>query len=294
MDVTYEQAQPQDSRAIIGIAGPNGSGKTASALRLAAGITAQTGGDIYYIDTENKRALSYSSIESNPPHSFAFKHFDFQPPFTAERYFEALQKTDAMAKQGSVIIIDSMSHEHEGVGGLLERQELYLDEKAGKDLWKRDKMLMASLIQPKMARTKFIQSGLQRTNSYIILCFRAKDKIKPVKTDYIDQNGQKKQKTEIVDRGIQIIGGEEYGYEVNVMFVLPVGCQGHPDWKAGAARINDMKGDLIASLQAIPQISEEMRRGAARSSEKRNRRARQGMEVAGRHQTEKTRRGVYC
>lgn len=258
MDVNYEQAQPTDRPMIIGIAGPNGSGKTASALRLAVGITRLTGGDIYYIDTENKRALAYSSLQPDPPRSFAFKHFDFKPPFTAERYQEAVQATDKLAKPGSVIIIDSMSHEHEGMGGLLERSEEYLDRVAGTDQKYREKLLMASIIKPKMERTRLIQNGLQRANSTIILCFRAKDKIKPIKAKYIDKNGVEKEKMEIVNRGIQIIGGEEYGFEVSVMFILPVGAKGKPDWKAESSRINDMKGDLIRELQAIPQMNEEM------------------------------------
>lgn len=258
MEINYEQAQPTDRPTIIGIAGPNGSGKTASALRLAVGITRLTGGDIYYIDTENKRALAYSSLQPDPPRSFAFKHFDFNPPFTAERYQEAVQTTDKLAKPGSVIIVDSMSHEHEGMGGLLERSEEYLDRVAGTDQKYREKLLMASIIKPKMERTRLIQNGLQRANSTIILCFRAKDKIKPIKAKYIDKNGVEKEKMEIVNRGIQIIGGEEYGFEVSVMFILPAGAKGKPDWKAESSRINDMKGDLIRELQAIPQMNEEM------------------------------------
>ena len=253
MDVNFSDAQRQDSRAIIGLGGPNNSGKTVSALRLATGITQLTGGDILYVDTENKRALKYAD-------SFKFKHFDFEPPFTAERYLEVLQKADKGGKPGSVIIFDSMSHEHEGMGGLLERSEQYLDEKCKGDAWKRDKLLMASQIEPKMARTRLIQNGLQRANSYIILCFRAKDKVKPIKTPYIDQHGQKKEKTEVVNLGIQIIGGIEYGHEVDVMFILPMGSQGNPAWNEEASRINDYKGDLIRALKAIPQIDEEMGR----------------------------------
>lgn len=253
MQVTFTPAVPTDSRALIGIAGPQGSGKTVSALRLATGITQATGGDILYADTENRRALKYSE-------SFKFKHFDFQPPFTAERYLELVLAADKEAKPGSVIIIDSLSHEHEGMGGLLERSEEYLDNacKDGNE-WKRDKLLMASIIKPKMGRTRLIQNGLQRANSYIILCFRAKEKVKPIKVPYLDnRTGQQKEKTEVVNLGWQIVGGVEYGYEVDVMFILPPGSQGKPDWNEESARINDVKGDLIRALKATPQIDEGM------------------------------------
>jgi energy-coupling factor transporter ATP-binding protein EcfA2 len=247
MEITFTDAKPADSRALIGLAGPQGSGKTASALRLATGIVKDTGGDILYIDTEKRRALKYSE-------SFKFKHFDFHPPFTAESYLEVLLAADKQAKPGSVIIVDSMSHEHEGMGGLLERSEEFLERTCGTDYKKRDKMLMASIIKPKMARTRLIQNGLQRVDSYLILCFRAKEKVKPIKVK--QENGF--EKTEIKNLGIQVIGGDEYGYEVDVMFVLPAGAQGKPDWNEPASRINDMKGDLIHDLKEIPQINEAM------------------------------------
>lgn len=243
MDISFTQATPTDSRALIGISGPQGSGKTASALRIATGIVKNTGGDILYVDTENRRALKYAD-------SFSFKHFDFQPPFSAERYLEVILAADKAAKPGSVIIIDSMSHEHEGVGGALEQHEAFLTQRAGNDYGKRERLNMAAWIGPKQARNKLIQSGLQRVNSYVILCFRAKEKVKPMKNT--------QGKTEIVNLGWQIIGGDEFGYEVDVMFVLPPGSQGKPDWNEGAARINDMKGDLIKVLKSTPQIDEAM------------------------------------
>lgn len=249
MQVDFTPAKPTDSRALIGIAGPQGSGKTASALRLASGITKLTGGDILYVDTENRRALKYAD-------SFNFKHFDFQPNFSADRYLEILLVADRGAKRGSVIIIDSLSHEHEGVGGALEQHEAFLTKRAGDDYAKRERLNMAGWILPKSARNKLIQSGLQRVNSYVILCFRAKEKVKPMKVPDADKPG--KMKTEIVNLGWQIIGGDEFGYEVDVMFVLPPGSQGRPDWNEGSARINDMKGDLIRVLKSIPQIDEAM------------------------------------
>lgn len=90
--------------------GPSGSGKTMSALLLAYGIT----GDwqkIAVIDTENSSSDLYA-------HLGEFNVLPLQPPFTPEKYIQAIT---ACEKAGvDVVIIDSLSHEWEGTGGVLE------------------------------------------------------------------------------------------------------------------------------------------------------------------------------
>lgn len=238
-----KKATPENKRMLIGIAGAQGSGKTVSALRLAAGL----GKRICLIDTENRRSRQYAK-------NFEFDVIDLDPPFTAERYQEAVEAADAAGYD--VIIIDSMSHEHEGMGGALERSEAYLDQKAGNDWAKRDRIKMSSWIKPKGARTMFIMHALQRSRAHIILCFRAKEKVVMAK----DSNG----KTEIVNSGWQLIGASEYGYEANIFIMLPPGAKGKPDWTQDACRINDMDGELIKLLHNTQQISEDTGQGIAR------------------------------
>ena len=64
---------------LVGLVGPSGSGKTYSALRLATGFQRVTGGDIYFIDTEARRALHYAD-------SFNFRHLPFGAPFGSLDY----------------------------------------------------------------------------------------------------------------------------------------------------------------------------------------------------------------
>lgn len=59
---------------LLGLVGPSGTGKTFSALRLATGIQRVTAGEIFYVDTEARRALHYAD-------KFKFRHVDFKPPF---------------------------------------------------------------------------------------------------------------------------------------------------------------------------------------------------------------------
>ena len=99
---------------LVGIMGPSGGGKTYSALRLATGIQRVSGGDIGFIDTEARRALHYAE-------KFKFRHLDFRAPFGPLDYLAAVEHF--VNKGVKTIIVDSMSHEHEGPGGVLEMHD---------------------------------------------------------------------------------------------------------------------------------------------------------------------------
>src|SRR5580698_6102572 len=92
---------------LIGIMGPSGGGKTYSALRLATGIQEIAGGDIGVIDTEAKRALHYADF-------FKFQHLEFGAPFGSLDYLAAIRHF--VDKGVKTIVVDSMTHEHSGVG----------------------------------------------------------------------------------------------------------------------------------------------------------------------------------
>lgn len=242
MSFKVQRAQPIAERLLIALIGPSGGGKTVSALRLATGIVAGTGKRIALIDTENKRSQRYAK-------KFDFDFIEFDPPFSSARYLEAFQTAEKHAGPGGVVIIDSMSHEHEGPGGMLDVVEKYLDDKAGNDYGKREKLKMSAFIKPKQARNKLIQFGLQRTPCHVILCFRAKDKIAMVKKS----DG----KTDVVNQGLHVIGGDEFAYEMSIAAVLTEGSQGRPDWTQKMARINDMDGPLRDLLRGTEQFTEE-------------------------------------
>ena len=110
----------------IGLQGPSGSGKTYSALLLAFGITNEWS-KIIVIDTENNSADLYS-------HLGEYKVLTLDAPYSPERYIQAIELAESslvanVASKNSainatnetgVIIIDSMSQEWEGTGGILE------------------------------------------------------------------------------------------------------------------------------------------------------------------------------
>ncbi len=204
-------AQREKVPLLIGLAGASGSGKTYSALELATGIQSVAGGDIHYIDTEARRALHYAD-------RFKFHHLDLQSPFGSLDYLAALQH--CAGKGAGVVVVDSASHEHEGVGGMLDAHEKELDRLAGTDFQKRERCKMLAWVKPKADRRALINGILQlRVN--LIFCFRAKNMSKPVKVSG---------KTEVVAQGFMPISGDELVYEMTACMYLPPHSQGVPVW----------------------------------------------------------------
>ena len=193
---------------LVGLVGPSGSGKTYSALRLATGMQRATGGEIFYIDTESRRALHYAD-------DFKFRHIAMEAPFSPLDYLAAIEH--CVKQNAGVLIVDSMSHEHEGPGGVLEMHDTELDRMAGDDYRKRQKMTFTAWKEPKQQRRRLINSILQ-LGVNAIFCFRAKEKLRiiPGKNP--------------VNRGWQAIAGEEFVYEMTANVLLYPGAEGVPNW----------------------------------------------------------------
>lgn len=196
---------------LISVVGPSSSGKTFSALRIASGIQQVVGGDIDVIDTENGRALYYAD-------RFKFTHVRFGAPFSPLDYLEAIRYC---ARRGAkTVVIDSMSHEHEGAGGVLEWHAAETKRLAA--LWKTSEgaAQMAAWGPPKAARRKLINEILQ-LNINLVFTFRAKEKIKIVK-------GKDPQ-----ELGWQPICGDEFIFEMVLQCLLKPGSEGVPSWTSG-------------------------------------------------------------
>ena len=169
MAFTFRPAARENVSLLIGLSGASGSGKTYTAMRLAHGIAG--GRPFAVIDTEAGRAKHYAD-------QFKFDHGDLTPPFTPDRYAEAIAAAD---KAGyPAIVVDSTSHEWAGEGGILDWQEHELQRMAGDDYKKREACKMAAWIKPKMAHKHMVQRLLQ-VRAHLILCFRAEPKIEMVR-----------------------------------------------------------------------------------------------------------------
>ena len=93
----------------LALQGSAGSGKTFSALLLASGMTVWP--KIAVIDTENHSADLYA-------HLGEFNVLQLSKPFSPERYISAIEICEQEGME--VIIIDSITHEWEGSGGILD------------------------------------------------------------------------------------------------------------------------------------------------------------------------------
>lgn len=165
-DFKIVPAERQAIIPLIGIYAKSNGGKTHSALLIARGIVGPAG-RIVLIDTENKRGHVYSDIIPG-----GYKVIDFDAPFSPERYIEAI---DEATKNADIIVIDSMTHEWKGEGGILESQEVELFRMAKNDFKKQEQCKMAAWIRPKMRHQKLIQRIL-RIKVPVICCLRGYEK----------------------------------------------------------------------------------------------------------------------
>src|SRR5450759_426877 len=107
-----EIIKAQRTQAVIKMAlqGPSGSGKTYSSLLLAYGLVGNWN-HIAVLDTENNSSHLYSHLGS-------YNVLSLSEPFSPERYIEAIEACEKADMR--VIIIDSISAEWEGSGGIIE------------------------------------------------------------------------------------------------------------------------------------------------------------------------------
>ena len=108
--MNLQQAERKQAKIKMGLMGPSGSGKTYSSLLIAYGMT-KDWSKIAVIDTENHSADLYA-------HLGPFNVLALDKPFTPERYIEAIEICEKAGMQ--VLCIDSISHEWEGTGGILD------------------------------------------------------------------------------------------------------------------------------------------------------------------------------
>lgn len=225
----------------VAVAGPTGSGKTESALRLARGYVGPNG-KFLIVDTEEKRAL-YKRTRYQP-----WDWMDLQPPFTPGNYIGALEA----GKGYDAVIVDSGSHEYTGPGGMQDMQLEDLERMSKGDAVKMERLTAPAWKRAKLEHKKMM-AHIIRYPTLLIVCLRAEPKIKFIK---VDANGQplppgaKGGKTEIVDAGYQPICEKMFMYE------MLVGCMMHADSPGVPLHIKRLEPDLEPVFVAGQQIDE--------------------------------------
>jgi len=180
-------------RPLIGMYGESGSGKTMSALLLARGFVGKDG-VIGMVDSESGRGSLYADVIPG-----GYEVLDLTAPFSPAHYMEAI---NYVAKHAAIGVLDSGSHEWEGVGGV---NDMAADEEhrgmKGLGVWRK----------PKMEHAKFMLTLLQSPIPWIV-CLRAKYKSHQKKR-FDESKG--KEVTEIVrDEFLSPQQAEDFLYEM--------------------------------------------------------------------------------
>lgn len=248
MTFTFRPAVRSSLPVIIGLSGPSKSGKSLSALRLAKGLAGE--GKIAMINTEGARGHLYAA-------SFQYEALDLTPPYAPERYTEAVEAAGAV--KPAVLIIDSMSHMHDGPGGMLEYHEAEIDRILGNrknDQAARQKNNFSGWIRPKHAENQFVYACLN-LDCHIIWCFRAKEKL-------LIRPGREPE-----NLGWQPIAGDRVSFETLFTLCLPPHSGGVPN--LAMSDLRDPFGTMIPDNRPLDEalgrkLAEWARGGSASGS----------------------------
>ena len=193
MTYTIRPATTSNRKPLIGLYGLSGSGKTMSALLIARGLSGPDG-RVILIDTESGRGELYADVIPG-----GYDVLPLGEPFSPQVYREAMKA--AFNAKPACVVVDSFSHEWEGVGGVLDMAAAneQRTKKPGLHCWK----------EPKSQHAKLMLSLLQ-SPCPVICCLRAKYKSRQTKHP-------KTGKTVIVkDSFATPIQSEEFIYEMMI------------------------------------------------------------------------------
>lgn len=200
-DITFQIAEREGARLVLGLGGVSGGGKTFTALQIAYGLANYNAKKIAFICTENRRGRLYSDAikDANGVVQQFFIH-DLIPPFSPQRYNDVIE---AAARQGfEVLVIDSVSHEWEGQGGC---EEIATQGDPKIPRWNKAK-----------AEHKRFMNAMLQSPMHVIACMRARPKVKMVK-----RNGN----TEFEDLGVLPIQEKNFTFELTASMMMWDGGQ---------------------------------------------------------------------
>lgn len=216
---TFSPARRERVGLAIALAGSSGSGKTKSALEIATGL-AGPDGRIAVIDTEGRRALHYAS-------HYKFDHLDFQPPYSPERFTQAI--VAAQSAGADVVIVDSASDEYEGEGGLQDIHDAEAIRMATYDgkvqEWKVEAMNAPAWKAPKLRHKASLIRRIRSFPGFVIFCLRAEEK---VRFEKVKDERTGREKTAIVQAGWIPICEKRFMYDMTLSLTLAPESKGKP------------------------------------------------------------------
>ncbi len=207
-EFVIQRAERTQVKLRIALQGSSGGGKTATSLMIARGMVAELERrgalpghldcHIGLLDTERDSAKLYS-------HLVPFDTIVLQPPYSPSRYLKALS---ALERAGySVIIVDQITHEWYGEGGVLQ---MVRDSKEQNDFAKWN--------GPSQEHELFIDT-LLKSPAHLIVTMRSKTAW--VLEDEVGRDGRTRKKPKRI--GMQAKQREGTEYEFTTLLDLEVG-----------------------------------------------------------------------
>ena len=201
MAFTFSKAKREKSKARICLTGASGGGKTLSALYLAYGMT-DDWNKIAVIDSERGRALMYA--DRTDLGTGEFLHCELEPPYSVDRYIEAMRNAEEIVGEDGVIIIDSASHAWKGNGGILDAKEGIAQQRGMTDFsaWNT-----AGKIQ-----NNFIDT-IMDLKCHCIVTLRSK-------TEYVQEKDPETGKSTVKKLGLAPVQRDDFEYEFMLVMEL--------------------------------------------------------------------------
>jgi len=208
------KATRQKAKIRLGLSAVSGGGKTMSAILIAKGLAGGDLSKVVIIDTENGSADLYSHIGD-------YNVLPLEAPYSPENYAKAIKTCEDAGME--VIIVDSITHEWDGKGGILEIHNAMTGNSFAN--W-------ASLTP---RHQKFIDAILQ-SKCHVITTVRRKQEYEMTK----DSNG----KTVIEKGGLKEITRDGFEYELTANLQL--------DMKHNATAMKDRTGLFMGKPEFVP------------------------------------------
>ncbi len=210
MAITIKRAIKHESKLRMALAGPSGSGKTYTSLILASSLAGDKG--IIVIDTERGSAAKYADL-------FTFDTIELDT-FSPENYIDAIHVAEQAGYD--VLIIDSLSHEWNGAGGMLEIVDTIAKRnKAGNTF---------TAWGEATPRHNRLVDAITRANMHVIVTMRSKQ-------DYVIEKDERTGKSIPRKVGMAPIQRDGFEYETDVFCDL------------------DMENTLIVQKSRCPALS---------------------------------------
>ncbi len=190
MTISIRKAKRSATKLRILLTSPSGGGKTFGGLLLAKGL----GGKTVVIDTEEGSSDLYDELHE-------FDVIDLKPPFTPERYIEAISGAEAAGYE--VIVIDSVTHCWSGKGGCLE-----LVDDIAKAQFRGNTWSAFSVITP---RWRAFVDAILRSSAHVICTGRSK-----TETAQVEDHGRKK----VTKLGMKLEARDGLEYEFTTVLDL--------------------------------------------------------------------------